>query len=72
MLHFIFQGNVYHTEDLMNSQTNQDFYFFLFFFFKFLAIHSFQVDTLYPGFFVGKQLHCGITSVVKTKTKCSF
>ena len=49
MLHFIFQGNVYHTEDLMNSQTHQDFSFFLsffFFFFTFLAIHSFQVDIL--------------------------
>ena len=41
MLHFIFQGNVYHTEDLMNSQTNQDFSFFLFFFFFNISGYTF-------------------------------
>lgn len=47
-LHFIFQGNVYHSEGLMNSQTHQDFFFF------FLATHPFQVDPPLPRVLCGQ------------------
>ena len=36
-LHFIFQGNVYHREGLMNSQTHQVFFFFFFFGYTFIS-----------------------------------